>query len=380
MRKKRVEALILKLDFDEITKEKFIDELNSRLYEDYDSFVSIPLTLSILFITYVANGTIPEMLKDFYEMAFDTLLYQHDLMKEGFERVLKSKLKRYEFRSVFTHFCFITYFKSRYSFSEASLIECISKAVHKIDSSVDVYSYKDDLVNVACMLVRDGLEYIFLHRNFQEYFAAYYVSRMLDERQKDFCSAYINTRACDQYWSTKEFLWVLRSIEPNKFDNIILLPILEKIYKTYLSCGSDLISTTATYCSVGKEGSNYGISYKKLNKNSVSDIEHSILDEFLYPGIYYGEALRVKEYVKDNLVRIKNECFNRDEYIEFHEVILSFNLSDDDDEIVQNTDEGEVIQSYETIFYHIMLALKKFNELVPLRLGITNFDDMVDNY
>ena len=88
----------------------------------------------------------------------------------------------------------------------------------------------------------------------------------------------------------------------------------------------------------------------------------------------------MKEYVKDNLVRIKNECFNRDEYIEFHEVILSFNLSDDDDEIVQNTDEGEVIQSYETIFYHIMLALKKFNELVPLRLGITNFDDMVDNY
>ena len=31
-----------KHDFDEITKEKFIDELNSRLYEDYDSFVSIP--------------------------------------------------------------------------------------------------------------------------------------------------------------------------------------------------------------------------------------------------------------------------------------------------------------------------------------------------
>lgn len=251
----QVENLILKLQFDSIPKKRFIDELKIGLYEEYRSFVSIPLTLSILFITYVENTTIPEALPEFYEMSFSTLLYRHDKLKEGYERVLKSKIGRHEFRAIFSTFCFETYFKDAYSFSEQRLIEYISSAVHKCELSIDPYAYKDDLVDVVCMLVRDGREYSFLHRSFQEYFAAYYVSQKPDEQQAQLCSAIINsdlTAAIDKnnhFRNTKgmDFLTMLNQIESQRFESIVLLPILEKLYKLSLECDGDLFEMLYRY-------------------------------------------------------------------------------------------------------------------------------------
>ena len=242
MKFSQVERLILKLEFDAITKKKFVNELKTGIYYKYESFASIPLTLSVLYLTYVQNATIPDSLQAFYEKAFDTLLFQHDTWKEGYERILKSKLEYHDFKKIFIQFCFLTYFEDQYSFSEYKLMERISDAIYKENQSTDVIAYKDDLVNVTCMLIRDGEEYIFLHRCFQEYFAAYYVSRMLEQRQKEFCAAFISENGS---LKIREFLKMLESIEPNRFEKVVLLPILKKIHRIYLETGRDLIKTAA---------------------------------------------------------------------------------------------------------------------------------------
>src|ERR1700730_3712649 len=36
----------------------------------------------------------------------------------------------------------------------------------------------EDLVQCTCMLARDGLDYVFNHRSFQEYFVAYFFARI----------------------------------------------------------------------------------------------------------------------------------------------------------------------------------------------------------
>lgn len=47
-------------------EEKFYEELKNGLYEKYQSFVSNPLLLTIMFITYIERYSIPESLNEFY--------------------------------------------------------------------------------------------------------------------------------------------------------------------------------------------------------------------------------------------------------------------------------------------------------------------------
>ena len=42
------------------------------------------------------------------------------------------------------------------------------------------------------MLILEGHDYVFIHRSFQEYYAASFVSKMLEDEQEEFCSDYIN--------------------------------------------------------------------------------------------------------------------------------------------------------------------------------------------
>ena len=252
--------LIRKLDFDIESKEKFVKELSGKVYSQYYTFVSRPLLLSILFLTYSENRVIPDSLQDFYEKAFETLLYKHDLMKVGLERKLDSGLKYYNFKKIFLCLCFKTYCRSEYSFSETKLIERVYEASQKMNVSVDEHAYINDLLFIACMIIRDGNELTFIHRNFQEYFAASYVYMKGDDIQQRFCEEFIHSSNeglisyIYNYGSesiclnskTKDFLDVLCRIEPERFEKIVLEPILKKIYDVYLNCECNMFLTMTT--------------------------------------------------------------------------------------------------------------------------------------
>ena len=370
MREEQVKRLIMKLEYDETEKKNFINELDSGLFSKYKSFVSIPLTLSILYATYVENASIPETMQEFYEKSFDVLLYQHDKRKEGYERVLKSKLERHEFRRIFIRFCFETYFKDLYSFSEVRLVEHISNASRKLEKSIDPYAYKEDLVDVACMLIREGQEYVFLHRSFQEYFAAYYVSKMLDEKQTKFCSELINCRVT---YKVLDFLNILKSIEPQKFDNIILLPILEKIKSCYLELDCDFISTASRYYLITTAEDSFCYALNDgLRSGNVSFEELNVLEEFLVGNPMCSKKFKdIKSFIRDNLDRFENECYEPGVPANITVVVSDIdNLSKDEQFFVY----------CELIIGRIILALDKCDELTLRNSGEIAFDDMVNNY
>ena len=239
---KQASHLIMKLEFPMDVKKRFIDKLVEDLYEKYRDFVSVPLLLSILFITYIGNTTIPDTLCEFFDLAFDTMLYRHDNLKAGFERPLSSGLSKADFEKVFMQFCFRTYFNDSYSFSETSLIDNIHAVSYVITKPFDEHAYKNDLVDILCMLIRDGFEYAFIHRSFQEYFAAVCVSDMIEEEQEALCTEFIysmqpenDEKIAYQYLlnplesirnKTIEFLTMLHDINPKRFEQIVLKPIL----------------------------------------------------------------------------------------------------------------------------------------------------------
>ena len=250
----QVKGLINKLEFDPVITNRFIDDLGHGTYHKYQSFVSIPLLLSILFITYVEKTTIPESLNEFYEEAFATLLYRHDKRKVGLQRLLDSGLSYENFKQLFMRFCYDTYFSDQYSFRESQLAKSISQSTKKLGMEVDSLKYKNDLIQIACMIIQDGREYIFIHRNFQEYYAALFVSQGLDNQQRQLYRRMVENddlanRSFGQTGRTKifDFLRTLHSIEPKRFEYIFILPILEYLHSIYSMNDNDLVRTAEDF-------------------------------------------------------------------------------------------------------------------------------------
>jgi hypothetical protein len=67
-----------------------------------------------------------------------------------------------------------------------------SKKIKKppISKSSDPKAFLDDLIDSVCMLQRDGLQYSFVHRSFQEYFAALFVTKLDDDKIYRILNAY----------------------------------------------------------------------------------------------------------------------------------------------------------------------------------------------
>lgn len=181
--KKQAISLINKIEYDEAIKNRFVKALDEELYDKHTSFASNPLLLNIMLLTYDNYAEIPEKLHIFYANAFDTLYLKHDANKGGYKRELKSNLSSDYFKKVFSYFCFITYYQGKVVFTRDELISTLKKVkLNNIEFNIENIIF--DLVNSICMLCRDGLDFCFVHRSFQEYFTAIFLKELSDSNMK----------------------------------------------------------------------------------------------------------------------------------------------------------------------------------------------------
>ncbi len=229
--KKQALNLIQKIDFDEAVKKPFSDALDTELFNTYESFASNPLLLTIMLLTFSNHATLPRNLNDFYDQAFATLFNGHDATKDYFVRDIRSGLSCEEFKKVFAHICIRSYFAEDFEFTEADLRQYIQKAKEKVDvQSFSVDDFKEDLTSSVCMLVKDGLNYRFIHRSFQEYFAAWYTCKLTDKDQYDLLTDWISrSSSCviDEYMS------MLFDFQKEKVNKIIFCPGIEQLKYLY---------------------------------------------------------------------------------------------------------------------------------------------------
>ena len=192
LNKEQAISMIKKLKYDTKVKESFCKDLENGLFENYHTFASIPLLLIIMLLTYEATATIPNKLNEFYEQAFSVLFNKHDATKGLYTREIRSKLGYESFKKAFSYFCFRTYFESKYSFSHSEISFFITKINDKKLEIPEIKSrdFLYDLMYSVCMILEDGLEYKFIHRSFQEYFAAIYIRNLSDEKQKNFFKSF----------------------------------------------------------------------------------------------------------------------------------------------------------------------------------------------
>ena len=218
-------------DEDEKTRE-FCRQLEEEIYENetHREFAENPLLLTMMFLTFMRNNSLPDHLAEFYRQAYEALYNTHDSKNKGaYRREFQcDKLDAPGFRLILSHFCFQSYFKQDYEFSEEKLLSYFDRSIKKFGfTEVNADSYFQDLKKVVCLLVKDGEEYRFAHRSFQAYFAACYTEKLNDEQQKKVLHTFIDW---GNWRRNKDYLDILYQLEHER----MTINLLEDTIRLYL--------------------------------------------------------------------------------------------------------------------------------------------------
>jgi hypothetical protein len=186
----QVKSLIEKIDYDPVLKREFKSKLNEDLYRSHRSFLSTPLLAILMMLTYEQNSAIPDQMHMFYLRAFEALFFKHDTYKERYERQRRSGLRIDEFSKFLSFFCINSYIAEKFEFTEIELIKYIEESISYNSFNIDVEDAKFDLIESVCIVQYEDQSYSFVHRSFQEYFTAVYLTECPEEFRDDFLDTF----------------------------------------------------------------------------------------------------------------------------------------------------------------------------------------------
>tara|TARA_R110002110_G_scaffold192848_1_gene401286 strand:+ start:440 stop:2380 length:1941 start_codon:yes stop_codon:yes gene_type:complete len=175
----QVIELVDKVPFDERDKKLFKKKLDSKFFQANRSFLSNPLLSIMMMMTFRENMEIPKSMSIFYEQAFSTLYQWHDATK-GYDR--KKVMEIAQLKRSFGVFCLLSYYNQTYEFSASEIVSYIEKSNSVLGFNFDTREVLREYVESVNLMQQDGLNYVFIHRSFQEYFAAYALSAIFRDK------------------------------------------------------------------------------------------------------------------------------------------------------------------------------------------------------
>ena len=232
-------ALIDKLEFwDSIAKQSFREALDQYLYANHEQFASNPLLLTIMLMTYSTFGEIPARMHVFYSKAYETMARLHDASKGAYKRPFHTNLTPEEFAKYFSQFCARTYERETLEFTSASFsffMELVLKGT-PLENKVSPRDFLLDLTDNLCIMYREGDKYYFIHRSFQEYFTAVYLSTVFDDKLDRF-GKFVERMRHRSY--TDKTFDMLYDMIPEKVERYIFLPFLERKFNDWYDSDAD---------------------------------------------------------------------------------------------------------------------------------------------
>ena len=289
--------LVDKLPADEDLKIKFIKDLKAGLFEKHKSFLSNPLLLSIMMLTYGYSADIPNKSSVFYTQAFDALFQRHDSFKGAYKRKRETNLDIQEFSKVFSTFCILTYEDRFFKFSKVEVIDYLEKAKKITSIDFNTEEYLTDLLQSVSLLIEDGLSIYFTHRSFQEFFAAKFIVESNKEVKTELLEKY------KKYAKSDSLFELIREMNKDFMDFEVIEPFLSKLFKDISLKKNVGITNYLKYVKLNwerfefKNGSLYGIGKDQKSNQMI----YFILDE-LSPESVYEEMIKYdsSKFIKDN--------------------------------------------------------------------------------
>ena len=225
--KEQAVSLVRALDFPDEPRLRFAKALDEGLYNRSPDLLSNPLLCSIMLLTYRRFAKVPDQLHLYYQQAYAVLYSRHDAAKEGFNREFLSNLDVHEMQQVLDYFSAITYAEDMFEFSEATCLEGLRNALTVTQIDARPEDVKDDLIEAVSILTRDGVELAFVHRSFQEFFCAHYISRA----NADLARACVD--AVKLRDDTDSAITMAMALNGDRFEEVWLLPSLKEDCKKY---------------------------------------------------------------------------------------------------------------------------------------------------
>lgn len=171
--------LVKKVPFDPSAKEEFLARMDEAFFADNQEFLSNPLLAIMMMMTFREHMDTPKRMNIFYEQAFNTLFQYHDATKL-YSR--KKSMDIEQFQRSFGMFCLLSYYSQVYEFTYADVIDFIKKSNEAAGIDVEPLDILYDYEKSINLLRQDGLHYVFIHRSFQEYFAALALVRIIPNK------------------------------------------------------------------------------------------------------------------------------------------------------------------------------------------------------
>ena len=318
-------ALIEKLEFwDTAAKNSFMEALDQKLYNSHYQFASNPLLLTIMLMTYSSFGEVPAKMHVFYSKAYETMARLHDATKGSFKRPLHTKLTPEEFSKYFAEFCARTYKDEELEFTDISFnsyMQKVLKDTYAEKCGAAPYDFLRDLTDNLCIMYREGEKYYFIHRSFQEYFAAVHFASGYDSKLIRVGNFFEKMQ--DRSYTDRTFDMLCDMI-PEKVERYIFLPHLRALLEKCSASGTDEEYWTfledqypVLYYQEGETGDTYFNEAQSFIYRKILEFKHlgGLVDlDFLdWPSLIYDlptkESVRVYEYFLDEDVyeRFQNQ-------------------------------------------------------------------------
>lgn len=222
--------LIDKLVEEEKSREILKQAIKDSTHE-IKELLTTPLMVTLFVMTYRALSDIPKSQSEFYKALFSVLTSRHDKTKPDYKRQLSCNLNESQLQGVFEEFCYLTGNKNKLILSYDEAIEIIEKCLvnQKIGGSpTDVI---EDFSKVVCLLLKDGLNYSFVHKSIQEYFYASFISKKPERAQEKFYLEY--SKNIHLFYKIKEAIQFLKEASKYNYYKYFRLPVIEEYIEFY---------------------------------------------------------------------------------------------------------------------------------------------------
>lgn len=205
--------------------------IDDKKYKDVNTYLKNPLLLSMFMLTYEVKSNIPQKRSDFYANVFDVLCLEHNaLSKPGYQHEKQSDLSNSDIEKILQFFSFSTYIKGIYSFDYSSLKSELNIISDKNYKNISFKSEKliNDITVSIPILLKDGIEYKYIHRSLQEYFSCLFIKNVEDKFKEKIYSKSLTEIALKSNDSFFNFWNLCTEIDKNSFISFFVIPTLQK--------------------------------------------------------------------------------------------------------------------------------------------------------
>ena len=227
---KEAYSLLRRYDSDGETSRRLIEKIDTEVYQRISEFLQNPLLVSLLFIGFEYKPEIPLKIHLFYDQVFEAYFNNHDLSKDGYYTHEKqSGLDMADFGKVLRAIGFICLRKHRLAFDRNDFLDVLDKA-GKLScvSPKSSEALMHDLLHAVPLFCMDGLNYKWVHKSMQEYFAADFINRDCADKKESILERIASSSEINNYMNLLE---LYADLDSKSFQKIIALPVL----KSFLS-------------------------------------------------------------------------------------------------------------------------------------------------